>query len=275
METPDIVKRAHDEVPPETLAATDELLASFQRPRSRRGMLRLAALGAAGATVASISAATAFTALPVHAEAASGGVTAEILSIAATAETLAITFYNNGIANHARLGINGWNLFSLRAIAYEEQVHRNFFIANGGKPATTTFSFPSGDDTFQNLNHFIETQQQLELVFDSAFLLAVKLFAQIGSPSLAQIAAQIACVEEGHRVFGRVLQGAAPAENNIFQPVFFSSLGQIVPTVQQAGYLSPKPRNTFMYAPAPASGGVLNAAPGDKQTVDDHPPLVG
>lgn len=274
METPDIVKRAHDEVPPAALAATDDLLASFQRPRSRRGLLRLAAIGAAGATAASLSAATAFTALPVHAEAASGGVVAEILSLAATAESLAVTFYNNGIANHARLGINGWNLVSLQAIAYEEQVHRNFFIANGGKPATTTFSFPSGDDTFQNLTFFVETQQQLELVFDSAFLLAVKIFAQIGSPSLAQIAAQIACVEEGHRVYGRIIQGTAPAENDVFQPIFFTSLSQIVPTVQAAGYLSPKPNNTFTYAPAPAVGGVLNHTPSGKQAVDDTPPHI-
>jgi hypothetical protein len=49
MEPLDIVKRAHDDVPPEALSATDELLATFQRPRSRRGVLRLAALGAAGA----------------------------------------------------------------------------------------------------------------------------------------------------------------------------------------------------------------------------------
>jgi hypothetical protein len=271
METPYIVKRAHDEVPPEALSATDELLATFQRPRSRRGVLRLAALGAAGATAASLSAATALTALPVHAEAASGGVVTEILSLAATAESLAITFYNNGIAAHAELGINGWNFDSLRAVAYEEQVHRNFFIANGGKPATTTFSFPAGEKTFDDLDTFIETQQQLELVFDSAFLLAVKVFAQIGNPALAQIAAQIACVEEGHRVLGRILLGDAPAENNIFQPVFFSALSQIVPTVTAAGYLSPKPGNSFTYSPAPAVGGVLNDDPNDREGVENNP----
>lgn len=268
MDTRDIIKRAQDEVPQEALKATEDLLASFGRPRSRRGVLRGMAMGAAGATLAG---ATALTALPVHAAAANTSIVTQLFSIAATAESLAVTFYNNGIANAGKLGIHGYALASIKSIAREEDIHRSFFIAHGGTPATSDFSFPRGEETFQNLRVFVETQQQLEVVFDSAFLLAVKVFAYLsGGAPLAQIAAQIAAVEQGHLVVGRFIAGFGPAEPYTFTPVLFTKVSQIVPAVQAAGYLSPKAGNSFMYHPAahaftvdntPYSEVVLNAMP--------------
>jgi hypothetical protein len=270
MDTRDLMKRAHDQVPPEALKATEDLLASFRGPQSRRKLLRTAALGAAGTTLAS---AAALTALPVHTAAASENVVTEIFSIAATAETLAVTFYNNAIANAERLGLSGAALAAVKAFAREEDIHRGFFIANGGQVATQTFSFPCGETTFASLATFIETQQQLEVVFDSAFLLAVKIFADLnfeGHAVLAQVGSQIACVEQGHLAVGRYIGGLIPAEPYTFTPVLFTSLGQIVPTVQAAGYLSPKPGNSFSYHTAaevftvdntPSGTTVLNAVP--------------
>lgn len=251
------IERAHNEVPPEALKATEELLASFERPRSRRGLLRGAAIGA-GATLAG---AAALTALPVHAAAASSSVVAEIFSLAATAETLAVTFYNNGIAHAEELGLHGAALAAVKSFAREEDIHRSFFIANGGKVATDDFSFPRGDNTFESLKIFIETQQQLEVVFDSAFLLAVKVFAGLsGGATLAQVGAQIACVEQGHLAVGRFMGGFVPAEPYTFTPVLFTSLSEIVPTVKAAGYLSPRSGNRFEYHHA-----------GPAFTVDDTP----
>ena len=269
-DTRDVIKRAHDEVPPEALQATENLLASFRGPWSRRSLLRSAALGGASATLAG---AAALTALPIHTAAASESVVTEIFSVAATAETLAVTFYNNGIANAWRLGLHGAALAAVKAFAREEDIHRSFFIANGGKVATNLFSFPCASSTFSSLTTFIQTQQQLEVVFDSAFLLAVKVFADLGfegHATLAQVGAQIACVEQGHLAVGRFIGGFVPAEPYTFTPVLFTSLSQIVPTVEAAGYLSPKEGNRFEYHTAaevftvdntPSGKTVLNATP--------------
>jgi hypothetical protein len=253
------IEQAKMEVSPEALQATEDLLASFEQPRSRRTLLRMAAIGAG----LSLAGSTALTALPVHAAAATSSTVSEIFSIAATAETLAVTFYHNSIVNAGALGLHGAALSAIKSIAREEDIHRSFFIANGGKVATDNFSFPRGQTTFTNLRIFVETQQQLEVVFDSAFLLAVKIFAGMsGGATLAQIAAQIACVEQGHLAVGRYIAGFVPAEPYTFAPVLFSDLSQIVPTVKAAGYLSPRSGNNFDYRPAPHAFTVDNTPSG-------------
>lgn len=266
----EVIKRARDEVPPEALKATEDLLASFRRPQSRRRLLRGAALG----TGASLAAMAALTALPVHAEAASSSVVQEILTIAATAETLAVTFYNHGIRFADRLELEGAALDAVMSFAREEDIHRSFFIANGGQVLVNDFSFPAGDDTFQNRRVFFETQQQLEVVFDSAFLLAVKIFAGLGGssgPVLAQIGAQIAAVEQGHLAVGRYLAGFVPAEPYTFTPVLFTNLDQIVPTVKAAGYLSPRKGNFYNYYHAQGAFTVDNT-PSGTVVLNAHPP---
>lgn len=221
---------------------------------------------------ASLAAAAALTALPVHAAAESSSVVGEILTIAATAETLAVTFYNNGISHASRLGLGGAALAAVKAFAREEDIHRSFFIANGGKVEASTFSFPDADDTFLSLRAFIETQQQLEVVFDSAFLLAVKIFAGLsGGAGLAQIAAQIAAVEQGHLAVGRYIGGFVPAEPYTFTPVIFTSLSQIVPAVKAAGYLSPHKDNEYEYHHAQVVFTVDNT-PSDKVVLNANPP---
>ncbi|HEX8981263.1 MAG TPA: ferritin-like domain-containing protein [Ktedonobacterales bacterium] len=265
----DVIKQAQDEVSPEALKATHDLLASFGQPKSRRWLMRGAAVLGASATMAS---ATALTALPLQAAASThASVVTDIFSLAATAETLAVTFYNNGIEHATKLGFSHSALAAMKSFAREEDIHRSFFIANGGKVSTSVFSFPDGEDTFESLHAFIETQQQLEVVFDSAFLLAVKVFAGLkGGAPLAQIAAQIAAVEQGHLAVGRYIGGFVPAEPYTFTPVLFTALSQIVPAVQAAGYLSPAKDNRFEYHHAqaaftvdnePSGQTVLNATP--------------
>lgn len=244
--------------------ATENLLASFARARSRRTLLKsaVAATGVvAGASAIPAFALTQKTINPIGLAggAAAGGTfkynkpavdsVATILTVARTAEQLAITFYSQGLANASQLGITGKNLESLKAAMIEEQIHQQFFTANGGSSLAETFSFPKGAQTFSDLNTFIATQQQLEGVFDSAFLAAVMEFAQMGRPDLAQIAAQIATIEEGHRTLGRIIGGLSPAENWAFAPVLIATVGDAPALVQKAGYLSPVTGNSFTYQP--------------------------
>lgn len=246
-------------------AAMEKLLESFKQVKTRRAMLK----GAVAATGA-VAGAGALSALPAFASAdravgvtgragaaAAGGTfkynkpavdsVATILTVARTAEQLAVTFYSHGIANASQLGISGDNLDYLKAALVEEQIHQLFFAANGGSSLAETFSFPNGAQTFTDLKTFINTQQQLEGVFDSAFLAAVLEFAQMGRPDLAQIAAQIATVEEGHRTLGRVIGGLSPAENFAYTPVLVATVGDAPALVQKAGYLSPVSGNSYTY----------------------------
>jgi hypothetical protein len=171
----------------------------------------------------------------------------QILSIARTAEQLAVTFYSNGIANASALGLSGDDLAYLKAALVEEQIHQQFFTANGGQSLADTFSFPKGAQTFSDLKTFIETQQQLEGVFDSAFLAAIKEFAAMGRPDLAQVAGQIACIEAEHRALGRVIGGLSPADNWAFTPVLIATVADAPQVVQDAGYLSPTEGNSYRY----------------------------
>lgn len=250
-------------------AATEQLLASFARARSRRSLLR----GVIATTGGLVAGAGALSVLPAYAKVTGMGSlsgtgvvatgtgtgskfkfnkpavdsVATILTVARTAEQLAVTFYTNGIANASQLGISGDSLDSLKAILVEEQIHQQFFTANGGSSLAETFSFPHGAQTFTDLNTFIATQQQLEGVFDSAFLAAVLEFAQMGRPDLAQVAAQIAMIEEGHRVIGRQIGSMSPAEEDAYAPALIATVGDAPALVQKAGYLSPTSGNSYTY----------------------------
>lgn len=244
-----------NDVSPETTQATNNLFASFTRGWTRRGLLKGAAVG----TGTMLASASLLNALPAE---AATSFSQQALSIAATAEQLAITFYSHGINHHECLGIYGDNLIYLKAAVAEEQIHHNFFVANGGVPLTSTFSFPHGADTFRYKNLFIETQQQLEGVFDSAFLAAIREFADRRLSRFAQIMGQVACVEAEHRVLGRVILGAAPADNFGYEPVLIHSVLDAPTVVTRAGYLSPRSGNTYHYHPVNAEyPGVIYTTP--------------
>lgn len=220
--------------------------------RSRRALIKGVAAGAAGLTAFSVGALT----LPRSAFADTEGSETsikEIFSIAATAERLAVTFYSNGLAHASNLGFNENQVDIIAAALAEEQIHELFFVANGGVPITSTFSFPQGASTFTDLSKFLATQQQLEGVFDSAFLAAIKEFAYMNQPILAQIAGQIACIESEHRALGReigALHGISMydvPDNWAFAPVLVESVSDAPALVASAGYLSPRKGNSYTY----------------------------
>ena len=273
---PDFVqaKKMPIEETDEAREATNNLLASLNTQRSRRTLFKGAIAAASGAAVIGAaalyapgltSAKTVQASAQAHVRAkqaqvlkaqnankfrSSGNASdsiVSILTVARTAEQLAVTFYSNGVNNASKLGITGDNLVYLKAALVEEQIHQLFFTANGGQSLASTFSFPKGASTFTDLNTFISTQQQLEGVFDSAFLAAIMEFAQLGRPDLAQIAGQVACIEAEHRALGRTIGGLSPADNWAFTPVLVTSVGAAPTLVTQAGYLSPTSGNSYAY----------------------------
>ncbi len=225
--------------------ATTNLLASFSAARSRRNLLKGAAAGVA--SIAAISTSGLAYAKSYTSKRPTTDSIVSILTVARTAEQLAVTFYSNGIANADKLGLSGNNLEYFKAALVEEQIHQQFFTANGGQSLADKFSFPEGAKTFTDMKTFIATQQQLEGVFDSAFLAAIMEFAQLGRPDLAQIAGQIATVESEHRALGRAIGGLMPADNWAFTPVLIATVGDAPALVQKAGYLSPTSDNSYTY----------------------------
>jgi hypothetical protein len=239
-------------------------------PSDRRSFLKIAAaagLGVAGATLLSA---------PVFAQqpATDADKIKAIFTVARTAEQLAVTFYSNGIANASALGLTGSNLDAIKAALIEEQVHQQLFTAQGGDSLADTFSFPQGAGTFTDLDKFIQTQQQLEGAFDSAFIAAVKEFAQINRSDLAQIATQIAMIESEHRALGRLMGGLDPADNWAFAPVLLEKVADAPGVLMGAGYLSPAAGNTYKYQQAdftsadlsPVYALIKNKMPTDKES---------
>ncbi|HJT57507.1 MAG TPA: ferritin-like domain-containing protein [Ktedonobacteraceae bacterium] len=243
----------------------DEQIETLNNRTSRRSLLRGAIAGAAGATglavagTAFLKSNSVFAASKVAALPNCTDTIRDILNIAATAEQLAVTFYTQGIAHSQTLGISGQDLNYLTAAIVEEQIHYNFLVKNGGAALTSVFSFPHGPSTFDSLDKFVATLDQLETAFESAYLAAIEEFAAMGQPGLAQIAGQICTIEAEHRALGRSLSTKIPtADNWAFTPVYVKSVGDAVNVLKQEGYLSPKGNNWFQYQPASLKNNDVN-----------------
>lgn len=262
------IRKTLEEVPNEALIATTDLMHSQLTHTSRRSLLRGAMKGAAGLAVAGAAASTLTVAdilhsRAVHAEVVTGGsALTPFFSILATGEALSATFYRLGIASHDKLRIMGPHFYALEAILAEEEIHLRFAKAHGGMLATNHFSFPHGADTFNDRSLFIQTQQLIEELTNGALLAWIKDLATMGMPRLAQIGGQLMQVEGGHRVVGRVIQGASPYDNWAFGPVVLDHFTQAPAAVAAAGFLSPKPGNDFIFEPTPPRfPGVINTEP--------------
>jgi hypothetical protein len=175
---------------------------------------------------------------------------AEIFTAALIAEDLATTFYYNGLAGavlqdpalagpggtvtHAPHGDQD-NVNYLRAALFEETTHANLFrgllgISSSANDPVQTFYFPAG--TFDTLAPFIGTLEALENAFIGAYLAAIREFARMaavaGSGSdytsgelayFSQVSAAIMGIECEHRVLGRDIESATPANNRNYEAV--------------------------------------------------------
>ena len=175
---------------------------------------------------------------------------AEIFTAALIAEDLASTFYYNGLVgavlqDPALAGPGGTishapngdldNVKYLRAALFEEITHANLFrnllgISGSGNDPVQTFYFPAG--TFDTLAPFIGTLEALENAFIGAYLNAIVEFARMsgvaGSDSdytsaelsyFSEVSAAIMGIECEHRVLGRDIESASPADNRNYESV--------------------------------------------------------
>ncbi len=249
------------ETPGTIPAPTTDPKMSFARQVSRRWVLRGAIAGSTGAVLAGAGV------LGAEASPANAGVSAstltEFFSILATGEALFVTFYSQAIAHHIRLGLFGSALTALSAILAEEQLHLNFALSQGGTLATTHFSMPDGQVTFNSRAAFLQTQQLAEELTNGALLAWIKDTSSMGLTRLAELGGQLMQVEGGHRVVGRVILGADPWDNWAFGPIALNHFTDVPAAVTAAGFLSPKHGNDFEFHPvSPIFPGVINTTPG-------------
>src|SRR5262249_54448734 len=118
-----------------------------------------------------------------------------ILNLAATAETLAVTFYYNAIIG-ASFGLDEADVAYLKFALDSEQYHLNFLKANGGSSLAQQFYVPA--TLLSDPSVFVKTGADAETAFVGAYLAATRRFGDLGLGRLAATAAQHACSESQH-----------------------------------------------------------------------------
>jgi hypothetical protein len=198
--------------------------------RSRRQVVRGAAAALGGMGLVGALPATALGGTRAHAACDPGNSTQNILNIAATAEVLATIV--NTIGWERRLGGDDVTQRNLAAAAREELVHYQVLKSLGAKEATKRIWVP--DAVLANRSGLLSTLVAGDQIFVNAYLIGVGAFAK-ADPKLAAVPAEFMGVEAVHRALA--LQSLGQLGNDrIFMRVDFTSIGDAVTRLQQAGF---------------------------------------
>jgi hypothetical protein len=141
------------------------------------------------------------------------------------AERIGIAFYNNALGKVSPFGVpsdlaKGTLLNSAHRIYFEaagnqEDTHRVVLRSLGLDFPFSVFRFPAG--TFDSAAAMLAFGEQLESVFISAYLGAIKVAASATNSFIAETAAQIVGVECEHRVLIRDIAGEDPPNDRFFE----------------------------------------------------------
>lgn len=153
-----------------------------------------------------------------------------ILNVASTAELFATTHYLAAINSAADLGLTDEEVAYLKAAFIAEQDHYELLVSLGAVPVVTEFYVP--ETLFSDKQLFTDTTEVAETAFVGAYLAATRIFA--GSPDTVNFAvttAQIAAIEESHRVLIRDIGGKLPNNNSYAQYTLYN-VSSAVPVLQ-------------------------------------------
>jgi hypothetical protein len=198
------------------------------------------ALGAAGIKLLQPIAAHAATARP---QTTSSDTVQDILNIACTAESLAITLYYQALQHPNTLPTvnNTANRNYFQAALTQETEHLTYLHSLGGTSLATKFYFP--DSMFTSQKVFYDTTLELESFFISAYLAAALDFSgayssniTTASPTFIGAVVQIFGVECEHRALLRVAAGVNPPNNRIAEEALLTSVNAAVAPL--TGFLS-------------------------------------
>jgi hypothetical protein len=191
---------------------------------SRRGFLKGTA--GIGGGIAAASFASAFGMGTAQAAAANDDV-ATIANLAATAETLAVTFYYAAITG-AQFDVEEADVVYLKLAMDAEQYHLDILGTLGGKSLTQQFYVPA--TVLSDAAVFVQTGLAAETAFVAAYLAATRVLAEGGNGKLAATTAQHACSESVHLALIRDIGGLPP--NDIALPAaIYYNVSDAVPTL--------------------------------------------
>jgi hypothetical protein len=128
-----------------------------------------------------------------------GNSTANILTVATSAEVLATIVNTVGFEKH--LGGDAVTQRNIKAAAREELLHYNALHSVGGRAVSFHIWIP--DAVFANRTNFLNTLQVGDQIFVNAYLVGTEAFAHRGQSQLAITAAQFMGVEAIHRALAR------------------------------------------------------------------------
>jgi hypothetical protein len=190
----------------------------------RRSFLKVSA--GIGGGIAAASFAGAFGMGSAQAAAANDDI-ATIANLAATAETLAVTFYYAAITG-AQFDIAEDDLGHMRLAMDAEQYHLDILGTLGGKSLTQQFYVP--ENVLSDANIFVQTGLAAETAFVAAYLAATRRIAELGNGKMAATTAQHACSEAVHLSLIREIGGLPP--NDIALPAaIYYNVSDAVPTL--------------------------------------------
>ncbi|WP_322513128.1 hypothetical protein [Chloroflexus sp.] len=170
-----------------------------------------------------------------------------ILNLAATAETLATTFYYAALTA-ATFELEEDDILYLKLALDAEKYHLDFLVANGGRALTNQFYVPA--NLLRDPALFVQVGADAETAFVGAYLAATRRFAELRLDRIAGTTAQHACSEAQHLALIREIGGFAP--NNLALPLpIYYNVSDAVPTLAPflqggQGFIGP------VIAPTPA-----------------------
>ncbi|WP_298404446.1 ferritin-like domain-containing protein [uncultured Chloroflexus sp.] len=150
-----------------------------------------------------------------------------ILNLAATAETLATTFYYAALTA-AKFRLDDEDVLYLKLALDAEKYHLDFLVSNGGRALTNQFYVPA--NLLSDPALFVQVGADAETAFVGAYLAATRRFAELGLDRIAGTTAQHACSEAQHLALIREIGGFAP--NNLALPLpIYYNVSDAVPTL--------------------------------------------
>jgi len=191
---------------------------------TRRGFLKGTA--GIGGGIAAASFASSFGMGTAQAAAANDDV-ATIANLAATAETLAVTFYYAAITG-AQFDIDAADVEYLKLAMDAEQYHLDILGTLGGKSLTQQFYVPA--NVLSDPEVFVKTGLAAETAFVAAYLAATRVLAESGAGKLAATTAQHAASEAVHLALIRDIGGLAPNDLALNAAIYYN-VSDAVPTL--------------------------------------------
>ncbi len=223
---------------------------------TNRGMLSRRNLLKGSAALAGGIAMTSFAGV-LGVQAAEGNDDAQtILNLAATAETLAVTFYYNALTA-AQFSVEDDAVVYLKYALDAEKYHLDFLNSQGGKALTNKFYVPA--TLLSDPGVFIKVGADAETAFVGAYLAATRVFGEAGAGTLAATTAQHACSEAQHLALIRDIGGLVPNNLALPSPIYYN-VSNAVPTLAPflqggSGFIGPVTAPTAAQITA-ALGGV-------------------